>query len=159
MNLSKILKESIKKSEEIFCDSAKSELSVNSLDVTISRSNGKIVIDGYVVNDIRIDQYNNLNNCSIPKPFSVEYLPKFGRILVEIFEHEDSFRGRANVGFYIDYFEKYSDKLTLDDLSYMFKTGKTKDGSFREWLIGTSYSSDGNLPRKYKFTKDQLTKL
>ena len=92
----------------------------------------KIVIDDYQITNVRVDQYSNLN-CSIGSKFPVEYLPKFGRIVSELYPLLN-YPGRPNYSLHVEYWRKFGHKLNELEIKSMLKTGKGDvRTSFREW--------------------------
>lgn len=148
--------------DKAFADTVKKELFLKKFEIKIDRENsvskqtgGYIWMDDHVVKNIHVDQYNNLD-CKIPKPIPTSYLPKFGQCIHALFEEKDSYKGRSWIGFYIEYFRIHNKHLDKEDLKLMFRHPKFTDDGFKEWLVGTSYSSNGNIPRNYKYTEKEL---
>lgn len=114
----------------------------------ISRDFLSLTIDKYTINYIAIDQYNNLS-CEIPQKIPIEYLIKIRRFLNEYLEHQDSHYHRTGTSFLIYYFEQHTKELTIDEITQICEMDDVDceydNKNFREWLVGTSYSSDGNL--------------
>jgi len=119
-----------------------------------------VTMDDYSVTDIDIDQYNNLSfeKCPI---MPIEYLEKFRRLLNGYLEHETSYYHRSGTSFFIQYFEDKHDKLdmeytkkmcAIDDVDNESSSSNRDDSGFREWLVGTYYTTDGNL-QDYKTWK------
>jgi len=121
-----------------------------------------ITIDNYTIRNLEIDQWNNLqfSQCSI---MPIEYLKKLRRFFNEYLENRNSYHHRTGTAFFINYFEEYSNKLNIqfvqamcniDDIDNEGQDDGDKYSGLRNWLIGTSYDSDGNLQRfknwKYK---------
>ncbi len=105
-----------------------------------------------------IDRYNNMYGEFLTK-VDIEYLPKIAEYFEIVHRDKDTYNdGRIYTGIFIDYFQNYGDKLELEEIVFMAKNGNIKGSSFKEWLIGTSYSSHGNVPYNYKFTKEQIIK-
>lgn len=134
------------------------EFSLESCSVIIDQGRGSINVDGYAVNDIKIDDTNNLR-CKIPQFIPMKYLPIIGKLLIELFENKGYYTGRSWIHFYIEFFRYYEEELTKEDFIVMFRHPKFKDGGFKEWLIGDSYSTGGHIQYydiKNKYTKKEL---
>lgn len=117
-----------------------------------------VIINGYKVKGIEIDEYNNV---IIDR---IDYMPieclKILRILFnEYLENKDSYYHRTGTGLFIEYFEKHYKRLSLKYIREMCKIdsidNEGKGEGFRDWLVGDSYSEGGNirdyLPKFGKF--------
>ena len=136
------------------------------LSETIRNSSGGystkfIKINGHTVTNISVDQYCNLS-CSINKIFPVAYLEIFGKVIVDLIEPEMGHAGRSMAGLHIRFFERHGFGLSKTCILTMFKTGKgdrndrSEQSAFKEWLIGDSYCSGGNLPDNHHLSKEDL---
>jgi hypothetical protein len=120
-----------------------------------SKGNGNFIeIDNYFITDIRIDQYNNAYY-EMDKQFPIHYLEMFSEIIYHVFEN-DSYKGRSVIALYITYFELFHNNLSLKDIEIMYRHPKFRDDGFKEWLVGKSYSSSGNIPYDCKFSRKEL---
>lgn len=108
-----------------------------------------LTINSISLKDIHVDQYNNFYAKFPKKKFALDLLPVFRGLIQEMFEKPDSYVHRTGIGFFIDYFENYSDDMTVEEIQQMidWEDADTEkdDFGFGEWLLGTSYSSSGNL--------------
>ena len=80
----------------------------------------------------------------------MELIPIFRVLLENMYEREEcQYTHRSGIGFFIQYFEEYCDKLTIPEIQQMIDWDdadtKKERGGFAEWLIGTSYTTRGNL--------------
>jgi len=83
--------------------------------------------DDVKIKNIDIDQYNNFD-CDFPKEVIPIAILKIMRdIIVQYFENDDSYDGRAGCGLFYDYIQKYCKKLCVDDLVALCKIDKRYD--------------------------------
>jgi len=108
----------------------------------------RIEMDGHVIESIEIDKYNNFH-AEIPNTMPLSYLSKFRYIFTDYIEYEYGYKHRSGIGFFIRYFEQHHESLSINDVLWMCQEDGEDvdkvDKGFKEWLIGNSYSSDGNL--------------
>ncbi len=144
-------------SEKAVNDLIKKEFSLDSCSLVVDPEGGSIIVDGYTVNDIKIDDANNLW-CKIPTFIPVKYLPIIGKILVEFFENKKLYKGRSWIHLYIRIFQQHSEDLTIDDFVILFRHPKFKgEDGFKEWLVGDSYTTGGHI-QYYSFIKTKYSK-
>jgi len=115
----------------------------------VKKTPDSIQIDGDLVSNIKIDQYNNL---SCDTTFMLpEYLRYFRTILNTHFEREEhAYYGRLGSHFFINYFRQHYKEIWDDYLEHMLSIDdhmlKEKGGfSFREWLLGRNNDGRGEL--------------
>lgn len=124
----------------------------------VSKTSDCIKIDEHLVDDIRIDQYNNLQSKATFMP--PEFLRYFRIILNNHFESaEHCYYLRLGSHFFINYFSQHYKQIDDSYLEHMLSIDdhmlKEKGGhSFREWLLG--YNNDGRGELRY--TKPPLLK-
>jgi hypothetical protein len=122
-----------------------------------------LTVNGISIKDVNIDEYNNFD-CILPaKKFSADVLCVMRVLVEELFERVDSFNHRGGIGLFIDYFEKYCDSMSVEEIQNLIniddKDTKKDDDGFGEWLLGQSYSTGGNLKYNRKdLDKTQFTR-
>ena len=115
----------------------------------VNKTSDTIQIDDYLVNNIKIDQYNNLNCDTTFMP--PQYLRYFRVILNNHFEYPDQcYYLRLGSHFFINYFRQHYKLIDDDYLEHMLSIDdympKEKGGnSFREWLLGRNNDGRGEL--------------
>ena len=110
----------------------------------------KLTIDGYSILDVRIDEYNNFY-CRFDVKIPIDVMAKFHSLLINVIEHKNTYRHRTGTGLYICYYEKFHDALTVDEIVSLcednLRSPESATSNFKEWLVGTSYSSTPNIER------------
>lgn len=118
---------------------------------TLQIGRDSLCINGVWLKRIHVDCYNNFDANLPSQKFPIDILPVLRTILIGLFEKEKTYAHRAGIGLFIDYIKDYADELTVEEIQKMidWDDADTKkfDEGFAEWLIGTSYCSDGNLSR------------
>lgn len=105
-------------------------------------------IDGYKITGIEIDDANNVSLARVDL-MSIEYLEKVRLLFNEYLENVNSYHHRTGTAFFIEYFRRHYKKLTKDvvqkmcDIDDVDNEGESE--GFREWLVGDSYCTGGNL--------------
>jgi hypothetical protein len=130
------------------------ELGIDNLSIEIKKGNIEtfifLTIDTYKINYVNIDQYNNLY-CEVPQQIPINYISKIRRFFNEYIEHQDSWYHRSGTGFLIHYFENQCRSLTKEDIQALCDLDdedcENPTSNFRGWLVGTAFTSYGNLKK------------
>lgn len=119
-------------------------------------------IDHYRI-DFNIDRFNNFFLVKKPLYFPLTHLRIF-RDLLNTFHDNDKkqcYQWRVGTGFFISYFEYCNKEMDLDYVKWMisldreFPQENSRSG-FVQWLLGDSYTRDGNISYYRKFNKSEL---
>lgn len=173
-NLLEIEKSFHKNAQINFCDTIRHENNLKSFDYSCDLGDPYdhgsrkiwIEIDGHRFNDISIDQHNNVWGEFSKDFIPSKYIPLFAEVVSQLISPKftKAFPKRSYIHVFVIYFQTLENrsKLTLEDMKFLFNKDikDYRDTNFREWLIGDSASTGGNL--KYNpsnFTKEQLQQL